>query len=250
MNEKTAIEDGTRTIYAAVRSELNNLSIPNIRNTAAAAGIDVTRIPSRSEQEGGMGSRAEVLPAIDRLFGEMSLDQQITAIRILAERLMGTGEQAARVIELLSKHGFVFTNGTFVPTGLLDDRERKFLPEKAATEVSKAMSRLVDGDETGAITAACGAVDLITYEIYRRDGIGNESSDSFTARVNTCINHFHIYDDLRQEYMIVGMSEDDAKNLVRNIRKATTHAAEALQRLRTTMGDVHGSKPADETGGV
>jgi hypothetical protein len=52
-------EDEITRIYGALRSELNNLSIPDIRNTVAAAGIDVTRIPSKSEARGGLGSRAE-----------------------------------------------------------------------------------------------------------------------------------------------------------------------------------------------
>ena len=79
-------EDKKR-LYAALRSELNNLSVQNIRNTVAAAGFDVSEITAKDEARSGIGSRAEVMPAVDRLFGQMSESAQETALRILAERL-------------------------------------------------------------------------------------------------------------------------------------------------------------------
>ena len=54
--------DRTR-LYAALRSELNNLSVQNIRNTVAAAGFDVSQITAKAEARSGLGSRAEVMPA-------------------------------------------------------------------------------------------------------------------------------------------------------------------------------------------
>ena len=79
-------EDKKR-LHAALRSELNNLSVQNIRNTVAAAGFDVSKITAKAEARSGLGSRAEVMPAVDRLFGQMSETAQETALRILAERL-------------------------------------------------------------------------------------------------------------------------------------------------------------------
>ena len=53
-------EEITR-LYGALRSELNKLSVQDIRNTVAAAGIDVSRITARAEAGSGLGSRAEVI---------------------------------------------------------------------------------------------------------------------------------------------------------------------------------------------
>ena len=102
-------EEITR-LWGALRSELNRLSVQNIRNTAAAAGIDVTQVPATSEARTGLGSRAEVMPAIDRLFGAMSRQGRITALRVLAERLTDN-EQSGSVQEILGKHGFQFIAG-------------------------------------------------------------------------------------------------------------------------------------------
>jgi hypothetical protein len=40
------------------------------------------------------------------------------------------------------------------------------------------------------------------------------------------------------------MNSDDVSSVVTEMRKATNHAAQMLQALRRSMGDVHGSKPA------
>ena len=87
-------EDMTR-LYAALRSELNNLSVQNIRNTVAAAGFDVSQITAQAEARSGLGSRAEVMPIVDRLFGQMSETVQEKALCILAERLIEHNSEIA-----------------------------------------------------------------------------------------------------------------------------------------------------------
>lgn len=155
--------DEIKRLYGALRSELNNLSVQNIRNTVAAAGIDVTRIPSKSEARSGLGSRAEVMPAIDKLFGELSEEAQETALRVIAERLIGGNSNLAESVQIiLGKHGYQFIDGSFVPIGALDEREFKFLPTNSATEIARATSRLIDGDYSGAITSAWPVAPLIS----------------------------------------------------------------------------------------
>ena len=71
------IEEEVQTLGNAILSEVTrSLSIPNIREAAAAAGIDAARIPANSEAQGGMGSRAEVTPALHRLFGELTHERK------------------------------------------------------------------------------------------------------------------------------------------------------------------------------
>jgi len=244
-NGRRLTNEEINRLYGALRSRLNGLSVQNIRNTAAAAGIDVTQIPSTSEARTGLGSRAEVMPVIDRLFRELSQEAKVTALRILAEELRRPGGEAEETVdEILGRHGFVFVNGRFVPVDLLDARERQFLPPSSSAELARAMSRLVDGDESGAITSACGAVDKVTKEIYRSLGIGDPRRVAYQAKVNTVIKHLLIFDNMCSDLIDAGLSEDDANTVVDNIRSATNGAAQALQVLRRTMGDVHGSELA------
>ncbi len=230
-----------KRLYAALRSELNNLPVQNIRNTAAAAGIDVTQITSKAEERSGLGSRAEVMPAIDRLFGRMPQDKQEITLCILAEKLVPSNP---KVQEILGKHGYQFIEGSFIPIGILDARERQFLPTSSASEIARATARMVDSDYTGAITAACGAVDLATQAIYRAHNLGDSGQVSFQAKVNTVLKTLNIFKEMHAEFVALGMSTKDADELVGHLWSATNNAAQSLQVLRRTMGDVHGSRPA------
>jgi hypothetical protein len=238
-------DDELRRLYAALRSELNNLSVQNIRNTVAAAGFDVTRITARSEARSGSGSRAEVMPAVDSLFGEMAQPVKLNALRILAEKLVKQSPELTRDVQgILGKHGFQFLDGTFVPVDLLDSREARYLPTSSAAELARATNRLVSGDLSGAITAACGAVDLATQGIYETLNLGDPGAVSFSAKVNTALDRLKVFDEIKREYLTLGISEADASDIVENTRRATNHMAQALQTLRKRMGDVHGSRPA------
>jgi hypothetical protein len=185
------------------------------------------------------------MPAIDRLFGELSPQAKITALHILAAELIATSPEVhAEVQNILGKHGFQFIDEAFVPVGVLDAREARYLPPTSASELARAISRLVEGDESGAITAACGAVDLATQDIYRRYNLGDPGTVAFQAKVNTVLSRLNVFDNMKQDFMALGISERDAAAITQHMRAGTNSAAQALQVLRRTMGDVHGSCPA------
>lgn len=239
-----SLQDRTR-LYGALRSELNKSSVQDIRNTVAAAGFDVSQITAKAEARSGLGSRAEVMPIIDRLYGQMHEDQQEVALRILAERLIGRNDEVdSNVQDILSRHGFQYLNGTFVPVAALDARESRFIPLSAATELARAMSRLLDGDYSGAITSACGAVDSVTQDIYKTHDLGDPGKSSFQTKVNTALQRQKVFENMTREFEQIGMKQNDVNELICEMRKASNHAAQALQILRRTMGDTHGSKPA------
>lgn len=232
-------------LYGALRSELNKLSVQDIRNTVAAAGIDVTRITAKAEARSGLGSRAEVMPAVDRLFGEMSPSTQVVTLRILAERLIAKNEDLSKSVqEILGHHGYQYIAGSFVQVKLLDMREAQFLPAFASGELARATARLVDGGYSGAITSACGAVDLVMQQIYEKYALGDPGKVSFQAKVNTALKQLHVFEDMEQEFKDLGMKQADTSSMVNELREVTNHVAQALQVLRRVMGDTHGSKPA------
>jgi hypothetical protein len=148
------------------------------------------------------------------------------------------------VQEILGRHGYQFLAGSFVPVKLLDTREAQFLPVSASGELARATARLIDGDYSGAITSACGAVDLVTQQVYEKYTIGDPGKVAFQAKVNTALKQLHVFEDMEQEFIALGMRQADASSIVSDLRNTTNHAAQALQVLRRAMGDTHGSKPA------
>lgn len=185
------------------------------------------------------------MPAIDRLYGQMTEDRQELALCILAERLIGHNDElSSNVQNILGRHGFQFLENVFVPIGILDARESQFIPSSAAAELARAMSRLIKEDYSGAITSACGAVDLVTQDIYKRHNLGDAGRASFQTKVNTSLQQQSIFETMTREFEQIGMNPTDVTTLVEEMKKASNHAAQALQVLRRAMGDTHGSKPA------
>ena len=234
----------------AILAEVFEFSIPKIRKLAGAAGLDASQIPAKSEESGGHGSHAEVRPAVQKLFGGLTPVRKVNALFILADRLITerVGDERVRAKERLSKllgqHGFQYVNGSFLPVGLIDERESRFLPETSYAHLAAAFRELVSGDESSAITKACGAVDALTQALYHKNGWGDPPT-SFQTKVNTSLQRLNVFPTMKVELkQLDNMKPTDAEKIVDEMSEATKRAAEALQVIRRTMGDVHGTKPA------
>jgi len=58
--------------------------------------------------------------------------------------------------------------------------------------------------------------------------------------VNTAAKQLRLFEAMESEFRKVGMPEKDTSELVKEMKSATNHAAQALQVLRRAMGDTHG----------
>lgn len=130
------------------------------------------------------------------------------------------------------------------PIPEVDRNDLSGLSASAMSEISKAHGRLNQGDESGAISSACGAVDLSTDAILRRHRVSNPRDLSFAARVRESTKVGGAFDSLERDLAALQMNPDDLKFVRDNLVRAISASAEVLGRLRSSMGDVHGSKPA------
>lgn len=225
-------EEDIGRLFGVLLAELRTLPLTKARTVVAAAGITGVNAPTQYWDP--------FLAGVERVFYQLEPQSRSAALRILADQF--SDSEAIRI--LFSQHGYEYVDGTFVPTVLLDQREAKYLPQSPASELAKATKRLVDGDETGAITAACGAVDTLMQQLYAMHDLGNPAQVAFAAKVNTAVQQLSILEEMKAELTALGVSMTDAESIVSEMSKATNHAAQMLQTLRRTMGDVHGSKPA------
>jgi hypothetical protein len=213
-------------------AELRSLRLTDARMAVASAGITGVNAPAQYWDP--------FLTGVERAFFRLDHESRLTALRILADKFAGSEQ----VRDLFARHGYQYVGGTFIPVGLLDEREARFLPPSSAFELAKAMKRLVDGDETGAITAACGAVDTLMQQLYVKFGFGDPAHVAFAAKVNTVAQRLRVFEEIHDELVALGMDAAHAHSIVDNLRKTINHAAQMLQTLRSSVGDVHGSKPA------
>lgn len=237
------VEDELTLLWGAVRAALQELSIPNIRRVAGLAGFDVTAVPSTSEASGGLGSRAEVMPALDRLFDRMDAVQRRRAVQVIAEEIHNQGGPLAENLDrYLDRLGYGFVKGRIIRTSVLSPEDLDYVPEGARTDLTRAATRLRDGDFSGALSASCGSIETATSLIYEHHGLGNPGEASFQEKVSRSLQAIGTWRRVTTELCELGWQEADAERVSHNLRGAINQAAYVLQTLRANMSDVHGHR--------
>ncbi len=237
------VDDELTLLWGAVRAALQELSIPNIRRVAGLAGFDVTAIPSTSEARGGSGSRAEVMPALDRLFGRMGVVQRRRAVQIIAEEIHHQGgPRAENLNRYLDRLGYGFVEGRIIRISVLSPEDLDYVPERARTDLIRAATRLRDGDFSGALSASCGSIDTATSAIYEHHRLGDPGEASFQEKVARSFEAIGTWRRVTTQLCELGWQEPDAERFSHNLRGAVNQAANVLQTLRANMSDVHGHR--------
>jgi hypothetical protein len=145
---------------------------------------------------------------------------------------------------VLGSFGYSWDGSDIIPLAVIGEAERQFLSPDPMTEMTKAVDRLVNGDESGAISSGCGAVDLSTGAAYAKYGLGDPGKVSFSAKINTALQKIGVFGEMKKEFFSIGIEQKDASDAIGHLEQAINHAAQALRILRKRMGDVHGTRPA------
>jgi hypothetical protein len=199
-----------------------------------AAGLDLSRGDARRRG-----------PTFDAMLGAFAASedpQQQRALDIIASRLSARRpEQVTRILEV---HGYALAQGHVVAALPLQAEETQFIPNVAHADLQNALNRLRGEGESGAISAACGAVDSVTSHLYVKYGLGDPGKASFSSKVNTAAQKLGVFDDMQKEFVAIGIDAKEASEARAHFEAAINGAAQALQIVRKRMGDVHGSRPA------
>ena len=110
----------------------------------------------------------------------------------------------------------------------------------------KSANRLRDGDLSGALSSACGAVDAVTTRIYHDKALGDPGKASFQEKVSKSFKATGIIPKLEADLAGLGWNEAEIKIFRENLVGSLNQAAYVMQTLRSKMADVHGTKPALE----
>jgi len=114
---------------------------------------------------------------------------------------------------VLSRVGWKFSGTTLIPIEIFDVAELADIPEAAQADIQKADSRLRDGDLGGALSAACGALDAVTSDIYSRHGLGDAGKASFQERIRRSLDALQVKNHLIGELTNLGWAKSDYKPL-------------------------------------
>lgn len=215
-----------------------------VRKLVGATGIDMRGLPSFA---GTPTTREydELMLALDQSFYSMNSDERRLFLQIMVEELLIHKSDLEHTLEsYFARLGWSLYDKSLVPIEILDIAELSELPEDATSDLVKATTRLRDGDLSGAVAAACGAVDKVTTRIYSQENIGDFTSASYQEKVKKSLFALGSFSVIEKDLITLGWAPDMTKTFCNNLEGSINQAAYVMQTLRSNMGDVHGTKPA------
>lgn len=232
------------SVWSVIRSVLyDQFSFGAIKGLVGLTGIDLTRLAHLEQRERGGASKSQLLSGIDVQVAEMTEPELQRFLRITVEEILRQRPSFEEKFQgYLARLGWAFHQGNLVTLEILDVLDLPELPEASRSELVKAATRLRDGDLSGAVSAACGAVDAVTAEIYAAENIGNPGNASFQERVGRSLKATRAVERLESDLASLGWETNRIGMFRDNFRGALNQSAYVLQTLRSEMGDVHGTK--------
>ena len=231
--------------WGPIRSSLtNNFSFGMIKEIIGYANINMYQLSHLEQKSRGGASKSQLLSAIDNQIGSMSSEQSGIVASICCEEMLRRKPDLSSELErVLSRVGWKFSGTNILPVEIFDISELTDIPKNAHEDIQKAACRLRDGDLSGSLSASCGAIDSVTNAIYKEFEIGDANKASFQERVSKSISAINATDGLIKELTDINWNESDFKPLANNLQGSLNQAAFIMQKLRSNMGDVHGTKP-------
>lgn len=231
--------------WGPIRSALTeNFSFGVIKEIVGYADIDMSQLAHLEQKSQGGASKSQLMSAIDSQIGSMDAESVGVVASICCEEMLRRTPSLIPELErVLSRVGWKFSGSEILPVEIFDVSELKDIPDNAHKDILKAASRLRDGDLSGSLSASCGALDSVTSSIYQEFGLGDPNKASFQERIKKSIDAIGAKDQLIKELQEIGWGEPDFKPLSSSLESSLNQAAFVMQKLRSNMGDVHGTKP-------
>lgn len=232
--------------WNALRATLqNDFSFHEIKEIVGLAGFDLAFI-SHLEQKsvGGGASKGQLMTVIDRELCEYGNELFKRFIAVVAEEILKRRPDSRTSLEdNLLRLGWSLSGNSVIPIKILDTSILPELPSVSQHDLIKAAQRLRDGDLSGAISSACGALDAATCAIYSSAGLGDPTKASFQERCKRSLEAKGLIPQMEQQLRELGWNEKEIKTFRKNFEGALNQGAYVLRTLRANMGDVHGTKP-------
>ena len=230
--------------WGVIRGVLKDLSFDTIKDIAGRSGLDITLLSNLQQAQGS--TKDQLLSELDCQIRELKLDDEVNLsnyLKIIAENIVKEKPALENILEKdLEKLGWQFIGGDLVPIDLLNNNELKDLPESAHKDLGRAADRLWIGDLDGAITSACGALDNAMETIIEEEGITINKTDGFQNKYKKVLKSKGTMEKLKNDLTDLGWQENDASQLVKNLKGSLNQGAYVMQSLRNKMGDTHGTK--------
>jgi hypothetical protein len=230
--------------WAAIRASLESLYFSDIKTVMGLSGLDLTCLAHLEQKPEKGATKGQLMTAVDSAFGKMGEDERQRFTAILTEELLRRKPDVqTQLDEHLSRLGWSVIDRTLVPVEIFDASELEDFPVESRQDMVKAAQRFRDGDLSGAVSAACGAVDSVTTKVYSEQNLGDPGNASFQERCKRAVSARGVIPAMENELRKLGWKEENIVPFKKNFEGALNQGAFVIQTLRSSMGDVHGTKP-------
>lgn len=222
----------------------NTFSFYDIKEIVGLAGFDTGKIAHLVQKSGSSVSKGQLISEIERELNNFSDNDKRHFLNIVIEEMLTRCSEIEEQLErYLTRLGWQVIENKVLPIEVLDRDDMIELDEASKQDLIKAATRYRDGDLSGALSAACGAVDSLTVKIYQKHGLGDAAKASFQERCKVSLNEVGVFDAVNQELRDIEWKESGLVPFGKNFEGALNQAAFIMQTLRANMADVHGTKP-------
>jgi hypothetical protein len=230
--------------WPPVRACVQEFTFSDIKEIVGLAGVDLAELAHLDQKPDKGATKGQLMTALDGIVGRMNEGAKGRFVALVIEEALRRRPQLAeRLHELLSRLQWSYSEGTLAPLRVFDPGDLEEAPTDSHHDLRKAAARFRDGDLTGAISAACGAVDSATAAIYLEEGLGDPTQASFQERCKKASTARGVMPQLENQLRALGWPDEEILPFRKNYEGAMNQGAYVMQTLRSKMGDVHGSKP-------
>jgi len=193
-------------------------------------------------------TKGSLMTALDGVYGGLPVERQEHFLRVAVEEAAKQSKELGDELDAsLRRLGWQLLDGRLLPLELIEQMDLEAVPADSREDLLKAAQRFRDGDLSGAITAACGAVDSACARVYAaHPPLGHSGDASFQEKVSKSLEAHGTLTVLETELSELGWPPEGVRRFRENLKGSLNQAAYIMQTLRSRMGDVHGSKPTLE----
>lgn len=222
----------------------NSFSFYDIKEIVGLAGFDNSQIAHLVQCSGSSVSKGQLITSIDQGLSGFDDKNKRHFLNIVVEEMLERNPNIEEQLErYLSRLGWQVIDGAVISIEILDKSDLAELDVVSREDLIKAAKRFRDGDLSGALSAACGAVDCVTNKIYQSNGLGEAAKTSFQERCKVSLNKVGVFSAIGKELTDIEWKDSGVVPFNKNFEGALNQASYVMQSLRANMSDVHGTKP-------
>jgi len=231
--------------WSAISAVLKNtFSFYDIKEIVGLAGFDSTKIAHLVQRSGSSVSKGQLITEIEQHLSGFTIKDKRHFVNVVIEEMLERNSNIEEQLEkYLSRLGWQVIEKSVIPLDILDRNELEELDEICRRDLIKAATRFRDGDLSGALSSACGAVDSITSKVYQNNELGDAGKASFQERCKVSLNKTGIFLSVENDLKDIDWKGSGIVPFNKNLEGSLNQAAYIMQSLRANMSDVHGTKP-------